>query len=255
MRIINVLTSIFALILLVGCASGEIIDVPEKYPPRSEKPIMFKNRGEAYVEGYVSIGSIKIKAKSYSAALKRAAKYGAEAVTISPATIYRPGGKIPYYSGSVMLPDATGRVLEPGKEKPAYLVSLFRYDPSRALTEGMISCFITSKYGEKWPCDEHILRKLLSKGADPNLRYKNVTTPLYAIVSSIEATRYGGVSCLKASILVKILVDAGADLNIVPKQRPSLIKLIRTIRKEYDGSYPESCEEIEKLFLSKGAKP
>jgi hypothetical protein len=271
MRFINVLTSIFALILLVGCASGEKTYVPEKYSPKSEMPIIFEDSEDAHFRDYANFGYFTVKIKvpglegglkseDKTAALKKAALYGADAITIRRTTIIvSKGGSIPVY-GQNYTGIGPSRIIV-GKEfvgpvqKPGIQVDLYRYDPSKAYIQGFNRCFFGSPN-----CRSETVKKLLSKGADPNARNNEGYTLMYRLLDNL-GTGYslpGSETCLT----VQILLDAGADPNIVPKKSRSLIKLIRDKPRDVfarqlrmsDADW-KCLDKLEKLLLSKGVKP
>ena len=140
---------------------------------------------------------------------------------------------------------------------------MYRYEPSiETYTKGLKCCF-------SWDCgpiefhyESETLRKLLSKGVDPNLRTRSGYTPLYTVVYNYGTINGRGlVSDLY--VYVKMFLDAGADPNILPstarrKNYPTLIQLVRD--KYYKDpnltAYRvEMYKRVEKLLLSRGAKP
>ncbi|HAK59163.1 MAG TPA: hypothetical protein DCO77_02105 [Nitrospiraceae bacterium] len=296
MRGMHLLPLMFFLILLVGCA-GSIKDkrLLKKYPPRSEMPITLKTLKERYTGRYVYFGSFNVMGQDETHALKKAAKYGADAVHYHSSKRYMGKGVI-YKHRDVQKGDGSWwketKVYQTGESifRDAVSVTLFRHDPSQDVyTRWFRDCFKLNGGHLIIRCDTDMLKEILSKGVDPNIRDRDGFTALYRVVPGIRwqskesSAAKGCIPYLK----VKILLDAGADPNIVPQRvpnsastdwkyrnivpkkawnskkkvwiyqkYPTLIQYIRGIPSNNHSSdldY-ECVNKLEKLLLSKGAK-
>jgi hypothetical protein len=252
MRKIHILISFSALILLVGCAGPKLRKkIYKEYQPKSKMPIKYEKRQYPYLEGYDYFGYFEIKGRVKTvetAALKKAAKYGADVVRLTEWSSGRGDkwvGSESWYEFPTTGPMAY-RTIKRRKPKAktvvwTTMVSLYRHNPNKDYTRGFEWCFFRGGF-----CRSTAVEKLLSKGADPNIRSSEGYTPLYTIVSDM---RDRGNSARDTCLSFLILLNAGADPSIVPKQSPSLIELIGKKRHEirYDKSQVENVECLDEI--------